>query len=140
VESFIIQDATQEDVQQFEAGMNAYNNTHVQFDQTPEFIMYNRTIKHDGKVAAGMVAEIYFWNVLTVSILWVDEAHRGKGYGAALLADAESEARKRGGTLAHLNTFDFQAREFYEKQGYAVFGVLEGYPEGRCRYYMSKKL
>jgi len=42
--------------------------------------------------------------------------------------------------ISHLDTFDFQAKGFYEKLGYTVFGVLEDCPEGHNRYYMSKKL
>ena len=29
-------------------------------------------------------------------------------------------------------------KEFYEKQGYEVFGVLEDCPKGHCRYYLKK--
>lgn len=39
-----------------------------------------------------------------------------------------------------LDTFDFQACEFYEKHGYTAFGVLEDCPTGHCRFYMEKKL
>ena len=41
-----------------------------------------------------------------------------------MLAEVESAAKEKGCYLIHLDTFDFQAKEFYEKQGYAVFGVL----------------
>jgi hypothetical protein len=38
----------------------------------------------------------------------------------------------------HLDTFDFQAKDFYVKHGYEVFGVLEDCPEGHVRYFMKK--
>ncbi len=31
---------------------------------------------------------------------------------------------------AHLDTFDFQARGFYEKNGFHVFGTIENYRSG----------
>lgn len=93
-----------------------------------------------GNIVAGCLAVIYCWNILAVEIVWVDEAHRGKGLGSRLLREAEDRARGLGCRLVHLDTFDFQAREFYEKNGYTVFGTLEDCPEGHCRYYMSKKL
>ena len=38
---------------------------------------------------------------------------------------AEAEGRKRGCTAIWLDTFEFQARPFYEKIGFAVFGTLD---------------
>ncbi|WP_272899885.1 GNAT family N-acetyltransferase [Tolypothrix bouteillei] len=45
------------------------------------------------------------------------ESFRGEGYGDALLATAEQEAVKRGCQYVYLDTFSFQAPEFYRKQG-----------------------
>lgn len=56
-----------------------------------------------------------------------------------MLALAEEEALRRGAALAHLDTFDFQARGFYERAGYEVFGTLD-YPTGVRRFYMCKAL
>ena len=83
---------------------------------------------------------MYCWNVAYIDTLCVDEAYRGKGLGAKLLAEVESAAKEKGCYLIYLDTFDFQAKEFYEKQGYAVFGVLDDCPKGHCRYYLKKAL
>lgn len=32
-----------------------------------------------------------------------------------------------------------QAKDFYMKHGYELFGTLEDCPEGHCRYYLKKK-
>jgi GNAT superfamily N-acetyltransferase len=91
------------------------------------------------QVRGGLLGETYYgW--LHVSILWVDEPFRGGGYGEALVRAAEEEARKRGCHSAHLDTFSFQARPFYERLGYHVFAELESYPEGHTRYYLRKTL
>ena len=82
------------------------------------------------------------WNsddeVVYIDTLWVDSKYRGKGLGAKLLAEIEKTAKAKGCYLIHLDTFDFQAKEFYEKQGYEVFGVLEDCPKCHCRYYLKK--
>jgi hypothetical protein len=39
-----------------------------------------------------------------------------------------------------LDTFSFQARGFYEKLGYCVFGTLDDYPPGHSRFYLTKRL
>jgi hypothetical protein len=40
----------------------------------------------------------------------------------------------------HLDTFDFQARGFYEKYVFQVFGTIEDYPIWHKRYYLIKIL
>ncbi|MDR2933333.1 MAG: GNAT family N-acetyltransferase [Oscillospiraceae bacterium] len=78
-------------------------------------------------------------DTLYVEILWVDDRCRGSGIGGALLRSVEAYARARSCMLSHLETLDFQARDFYIKQGYTVFATLEG-PPGHERYYMKKYL
>ncbi len=53
---------------------------------------------------------------------------------------AELEARQRGARCAYLDTFSFQAPDFYKKQGYEVFGELRDFPEGHRRYFLRKQL
>jgi GNAT superfamily N-acetyltransferase len=78
--------------------------------------------------------------VLYIDHFWVAPAHRRQGLGARLLAAAEGEARGRGCRMAWLDTYDFQARPFYERHGYTVFGELEGFANGHKRYFMKKRL
>ena len=54
--------------------------------------------------------------------LWLDERVRGTGLGRKIMAALEDEARRRGATRAALDTYDFQARAFYEHIGYRLFG------------------
>ena len=54
--------------------------------------------------------------------------------------DLESVAVRRGCTHAHLDTFSYQARPFYERRGYSVFGTLDDYPPGHQRFFMAKRL
>jgi GNAT superfamily N-acetyltransferase len=77
---------------------------------------------------------------LFIDHLVVPEASRGHGIGRMLVALAEREAVQRGCHNAWLNTFEFQARGFYEKLGYTCFGELPDYPPGFSRFFMSKSL
>ena len=83
---------------------------------------------------------MYGWNCVAIDILWVDCVNRKKGIGSKLLAEVEELARGKGAQLIHLDTFDFQAKDFYIKQGYEVFGKLQDCPKGHCRYYLMKRL
>lgn len=80
----------------------------------------------------------YGW--LYVQLLAVEEAARGQGAGRELLRRAEAEALARGCHGAWLDTHEFQARGFYERLGYEVFGELADYPPGFARYFLRKAL
>lgn len=54
--------------------------------------------------------------------------------------EVEKSAIKKGCELIHLDTFDFQAKDFYLKYGYEIFGVLEDCPEKHKRYYSKKHI
>jgi GNAT superfamily N-acetyltransferase len=97
------------------------------------------TIRDKGKIVAGLVAETY-WNWMYVNLLWVSEQHRGKGWGSSLLQTAETEARKRGVRNVFLDSFTFQAPQFYAKLGYREYGRLKDFPAGNDRVSMTKAL
>lgn len=80
------------------------------------------------------------YGYLHVDMLVLPESLRGRGIGTDLMRKAENEALRRGCHGAYLETFDFQARGFYEKLGYTLFGQLENTPPGHTRYFMSKVL
>jgi hypothetical protein len=39
----------------------------------------------------------------------------------------------------YLFTYSFQARPFYERAGYRVFGELPDHPPGQTKYYLAKR-
>ena len=92
-----------------------------------------------GTVVGGILGHTR-WRWLYIAKLWVDERARRHGLGTKLMAAAEDLARSRGCTDVSLDTFDYQARPFYEKLGYELFGTLEGYPPGSRQYYLRKRL
>jgi GNAT superfamily N-acetyltransferase len=92
-----------------------------------------------GDVIGGIVGETG-WKWLYVELLWVSGQHRGQGVGRKLLHAAESEAIGRGMRHVYLDTFDFQARPFYEREGYEVFGTLDDYPPGHQRFFLRKDI
>ena len=79
------------------------------------------------------------WNWLFIAQLWVSDKMRGDGLGRKLVGEAEAEARRRGCTHAHVDTFSFQAVPFYQRLGYTVFGELTDYPPGHKRYFLQKR-
>ena len=80
------------------------------------------------------------FNYLHVDVLWLRENLRRQGYGKRLMQVAEEEALKRGCRYAQLDTFGFQARAFYEKLGYRIFGELDDVAGGHKWYFLKKDL
>ncbi|HSO10909.1 MAG TPA: GNAT family N-acetyltransferase [Anaerolineales bacterium] len=93
----------------------------------------------DREIAGGILGEIY-WDWFHLDLLWVKDELRGHGYGHRLLMAAENEARQCGAKNVFLDTFSFQAPDFYKKHGYQVFGELKDFPPGHQRYYLLKQL
>ncbi|MFL1901019.1 GNAT family N-acetyltransferase [Streptomyces tauricus] len=93
-----------------------------------------------GSVAGGLVGHTWAtW--LHVAYLWVDGRHRGAGLGSRLLSRAENLARSsRGCRGVRLETWDFQAPDFYRKQGYEVVCAIPDYPPGITEYTLTKRL
>jgi GNAT superfamily N-acetyltransferase len=92
-----------------------------------------------GKVLGGLSGHTA-WRWLYIQLFWLPESLRGAGLGREILARAEAEAKARGCTAVWLDSFTFQAPGFYQKLGYSVFGVLEDYPPGQRRVFLTKQL
>lgn len=98
------------------------------------------SLRDDADTLVGGLYGASMWRWLLVDGLWVDETLRGRGLGSRLLAAAEAVASARGCRGVWLGTFDFQARAFYERHGYRVFGELDDFPTGHRHYEMYKRL
>ena len=92
-----------------------------------------------GRLLAGLVAET-FGNWLEIEYLFVKEELRGQGIGSRLLQQAETEAKNRNCRFAFVNTYQFQAPDFYKRHGYKEVFALQDYPYTGKRYYYQKDL
>jgi GNAT superfamily N-acetyltransferase len=136
-----IRESTSEERELIDAKLVEFNKANVPFQQKDAWVDLSHVLRDEaGQVIAGINATLYCWNVMYVDVLYVDDVHRGKGFGKRLLDQAEAKAKNLGGYMSHLDTFDWQAKDFYERQGYVVFGVLENCPPGHSRHYMKKVL
>ncbi len=94
--------------------------------------------KADGTVAGGLIGHTSrSW--LHVELFALPERARDGGLGRRILAMVEQEAIARGCVGSHLATHSYQARPFYEKQGYEMFGQIADYLPGESRFLMVKR-
>ena len=90
-----------------------------------------------GAVRGGLLGHVR-WRWLYIAKLWLPEALRGQGHGRRLMQEVERWAWAQDCLGIHLDTFEYQALPFYQKLGYEIFGVLEGFPPGYRQYYLKK--
>jgi len=91
---------------------------------------------NEGNMIGGTLGWTYL-DCLHIDLLWVRGDARGQGYGKRLLFAAEQEAIKRSCRHAELDTFSFQAPDFYRKLGYRIFGKVD--IAGKHTWYFLEK-
>ena len=91
------------------------------------------------EVVGGVIANV-FGGWVYISLLWIEESLRNRGYGTRLMNLVETEATELGCQYAHVDTYSFEAKPFYERLGYKLFATLEDYPKGHCKYFLKKRL
>ncbi|MCP5369577.1 MAG: GNAT family N-acetyltransferase [Rickettsiaceae bacterium] len=131
--------ATSEEAETLNDKINAFVAQQVSFHGDTE-VLKDYVIKENGLIIAGIRTCFYLGECLAINVLFVEESHRLKGLDTLLLNQVEADARAMGAKLIHLDTFNHQAKDFYLKHGYEIFGVLENCPAGQKRYFMKKVL
>ena len=115
----------------------SYNVEQTGRDDGQWLAIFSRDQK--GEILAGLHG--WTWGGwLKINFLWVGAEQRRRGTGRQLLLMAEAEARKRGCSHATLNTYSFQAPDFYQRLGYRIVATLEGLPEGHRQHTLVKDL
>ncbi|WP_278247371.1 GNAT family N-acetyltransferase [Clostridium botulinum] len=94
----------------------------------------------NGEIIGGILACLALWHILSIDTLWVKKEFRNQGVAKQLLSLVETEARNMGCHIVYLSTYDFQAKDFYLKNGYEIFGVLEDCPKEHKLYHLFKRL
>lgn len=94
-------------------------------------------IQDNGTIAGGLYGRS-IWGTLEIQKLAVSEEYKNKGLGKQLVLAAIEEAKARNCDYVSLNTFNFQAPEFYEKLGFEKIGTEHDFPKGFEKYYYRK--
>lgn len=130
-------EVTKEDREEIFEKLLEYNLAYLEEKDPKEFAIYYEDEILQKK--AGLVGETH-GNWMEVDFLWVEDSLRNQKIGSQLLLAAEKLAKERGCKYVFLNTFSFQAPNFYLKYGYQEVFVLEEYPLTGKRHYFTKEL
>ncbi len=90
------------------------------------------------KLIGGAIGFVeYNWYFL--DLLYIDEEYRNRNIGTNLIKEIEKFALKEHLTGVRMETWNFQAKGFYEKNGYSVFGEIKDCPPGTIDYHLKKE-
>lgn len=92
----------------------------------------------EGKLIGGAIGFIlYEWYFLEG--LWIKDSYQSQKVGTSLMKKVEEYVKKEKLIGIRLETWDFQAKGFYEKLGYTMYGTIEDCPPGTINYFFKKK-
>ncbi|NOU52490.1 GNAT family N-acetyltransferase [Pseudoalteromonas sp. JBTF-M23] len=98
------------------------------------------TVQDDNEQIIGGLQASVVWSHCVLELLWLSEQVRGKGVGTQLMQYLEQFAKQHNLYQIRTETLDFQAKPFYEKLGFKVYGELENTPPGHTSYFLVKQL
>ncbi|ESY97535.1 GNAT family N-acetyltransferase [Mesorhizobium sp. LNHC229A00] len=95
----------------------------------------------DGAGHAVGVAAGYSWaGTSELTLMWIAEAHRGRGYARQLLDAFVAEAADRGVRKIWVSSHDFQTPGLYEKAGFERMAEFSGWPEGHSNIILCRTI
>lgn len=113
---------------------NVSEDINVSSIENSNFLVFD-----DNLLVGGAIGFIeYNWYFL--DLLYVDEKYRKRNIGTNLIKEIEKLAKEKHLTGIRMETWNFQARGFYEKNGYSVFAEIKDCPPGTIDYYLKKEL
>jgi len=112
-------------------------HAHLVGEKDKSFSVFLEIMK--GEILGGVLASLDTESIY-IELLWVDDSLRNQGYGKRLLNTIEQEAIKKSCHFSTVDTWDFQAEEFYLKNGYVRIGEVKNYWKGHSRIFLRKNL
>lgn len=97
-------------------------------------------IKDQNQNVLGGVSGASFYGSLYVDSLWISPTLRHQGWGTKLMQEAEKIGKERGARFVTLSTMDWEALLFYQKLGYSIEFVREGYDKNSKKFMLRKNL
>ena len=91
------------------------------------------------KLIGGAIGFVEF-NWYFLDLLYIDEEYRNRNIGTNLIKEIEKFALEEHLTGVRMETWNFQAKGFYEKNGYSVFGEIKDCPPGTIDYHLKKEI
>ena|SRR3990167_1864808 len=97
-------------------------------------------IRDAQKKIVGGCAGDHMYGQLFIASLWLKEDLRGKGYGTKLMFLAESFAKEKQCRFITVNSFEWEALDFYKRLGFYVEFARHGFDQDSIFYFLRKDI
>lgn len=127
-----------------EQKLNHHSHKNCSIISEQPYTIFITTI--DEKIIAGVTGKIIEYAHLgkscKTSAMWVDEKHRRHGLGTKIMDELTQYAKNNNCKNMHLETYEWQAKPFYEKCGFVTVATAPNVQKmrGLEQYYMRKDL
>ncbi len=112
---------------------NLTENINLSSFKQSNFLAFDK----DNLIGGAIGYELYNWYYL--DLMYVDESYRNKGVGTRLLKQIDEYVIANNLSGIRTETWDFQAKGFYEKNGFVIFGEISNCPPGTIEYHLKKE-
>ncbi|MCH4888025.1 GNAT family N-acetyltransferase [Acidaminobacter sp. JC074] len=133
----------QDIIDELKKSIRSFNDDHSPYHKASRQEGYVKHIliteKEDKKLIGGLSARMY-WQMIYLDEFFVRPSNRHAGIGSKMLKKLIEIAKEAQVDFICLETFSFQARDFYEKFGFYVIGEIKDYPPGESMYTMRLDL
>lgn len=127
----------QEVIQLLEDKIYEHNSTKLNKDDGR---LFSRIVRDENKEIIAGIAGWTWANACEITQFWVHQNVRNNGIGKMLLQAAEAEAKSKGCVTILVKSYSFQAPHFYERHGYTIEHILNGFPRGYSYYMLAKRI
>ncbi|KQL35310.1 MULTISPECIES: GNAT family N-acetyltransferase [Bacillaceae] len=136
----ITKEFNKKDKQYIHDELYKFNLKHFPEDLAGRYEEINLFIKDENSIVRGGILAEACWNWLEIQTFMIDEDIRKSGFGTKLLLELEKIALEKECDFIKVDTLSFQALDFYEKNGYQVYGSLDNVGRDYKHYYLKKDL
>ncbi len=124
--------------------LHKYNQQNCKYIKDNSSYAHNNKINGDfiiydnNKIIGGALGHI-IWGWYHLTDFYISEEYRNKGVGTQVIQKIEEFAMRNKALGVRINSWSFQAPEFYKRLGYIEWGKFEDCPPGTVHYYLYKK-
>jgi ribosomal protein S18 acetylase RimI-like enzyme len=125
------------DIDWIEDGLYAYNRHAV--GRSDGKGLGFELVNADG-ARIGAIAGYSWADMVEIKQFWIDESHRGHGFGRTMLECAIAEAKGRKCRVIWVVSYTFQAPGLYERCGFERVAELTDFPPGHSQIVLRLRL
>lgn len=136
----LVNSLTQKEKKVVMDGLAVYAFEKAAIKKEDAYLPFEFAYKDQEDQVVGGITGFCYYKCLYIDLLWVHPEYRNQKLGRALIEKAESFGKENECLISTVNTMDWEAPEFYQKLGYKLELIREGYMDNHKMFCFSKPL